>query len=373
MEFKISVDELQSIVTRLTNVVQMNEENITGQVLVEVGDEIKFKATSGSVSMMITAEEAEIITKGRGLFKLRDVNGYVMKFIPLMENYGTKEFHFIVDNDKGMIKTKTFFQSNKPAYKTLKFEIYNKDFPVLKPFGEAQLIINSNVLKQGINRVLHCVNPSEVRQAITGVSTHLTNDKIVFAGTNGVKLAEFEVPINTDIENTYKVLSYNFASVLRTTLDDDAQVFVIFEGRNVYVKSNNLYISGTLIVGEDYPDYKPMFDLTEVIQFPRIAFSDTIHSVMDVLDVEDNSRLTINFDDKTLTIANDRVESVQTFDESFAKDLDIDVNGEFLDSLLRNFIGENLQIHFTEGNNYLVFKSPDNEKHVALLTVIKRR
>jgi DNA polymerase III sliding clamp (beta) subunit (PCNA family) len=116
-----------------------------------------------------------------------------------------------------------------------------------------------------------------------------------------------------------------------------------------------------------------MFELDKVITFPRLDFADTVNTVMDVLDPEDNSRLTITFEGNKLLLKNDVVESVQDFDEPFEANLDIDINGEYLDSILRDFVGEKLEIHFTEGNNYVVFKPPGNSKHTALITVVKRR
>lgn len=374
MEFKILVDELQGIVSRLANVVKINEESVVGMMLIDVNDGIKFKATDGSVNISVASEQCEIIEKGKALIRFRDIKGYIMKFVPLMEEYGTKDFHFIVGREGGVIKTKTQFQSGKPSYRKLKFEVFNSEiYPIVKEFDEAQLIVNSDILKRGISRVLHCVNPAEVRKAITGVNVTITENKIVFAGTNGVKLAEFEMDINADIEKKSHIFSYNFASTLRNVLDDDAQVFMRFEGRHVYVKSNTVYLIGSLIIGESYPDYKPMFILDKVIGFPKVAFADSVSAVMDVLDPEDNSRLTLKFDNNTLTLKNDRVESVQEFEESFGTNIDIDVNGEFLDSILNGFFGESLELHFTEGNNYIVFKSPENTKHTALLTIVKRR
>jgi len=196
---------------------------------------------------------------------------------------------------------------------------------------------------------------------------------IVFTGTNGVKLAEFELDINADIENTSHIFSYNFASVLRAVLDDDAQVFMNLQGRNVYIKSNDMYIVGGLIINESYPNYRAMFDLESVITFSRLDFVDTVHTIMDVLDPEDNSRLTIKVGDGKLVMNNNIVESIQEFDTPLEDNFDIDINGEFLDSILKDFSSELLELHFTKDGNYIVFKEPNNDKHSALLTVVKKR
>jgi len=103
-----------------------------------------------------------------------------------------------------------------------------------------------------------------------------------------------------------------------------------------------------------------------------LDFSDTVNTVMDVLDKEDNHRLSMTFAGNSLKLKNDLVETTQEFEESFAHELDIDVNGEYLDSILRDFSGTMLDIHFTPGNNYIVFKGED-ENHTALLSIVKRR
>ena len=374
MEFKIPVEELQSVVDRLATIVKMNEDNITGMMLIEVADDVKFKATDGSINIVITNDKCDIISTGKVLLKFASVKGYISKFVPLVDGYGTKEFHIVVEGSEGKIKAKTQFQNTKPSYRRLKFGVVKNDtYPSVKQFGEAQLILNSGILKRGIGKVMHCVNPGDVRRAITGLNVVIKNDGIVFAGTNGIKLEEFELDINADIEQASYVLKYNFASVLRSVLDDDAQVFIKFEGSHAYIKSNDLYMIGSLIINESYPNYRPMFDLEKVITFSRLDFTDGVHTVMDVLDPEDNHRLTIKFEGHNLLLKNDIVKSVQDFDEAFESNLDIDINGEFLDSILHDFAGDKLEMHFTEGNNYVVFKSPDSDKHTALLTVVKRR
>jgi DNA polymerase III sliding clamp (beta) subunit (PCNA family) len=306
------------------------------------------------------------------LIRFRDIKGYVTKFVPLMDDYGTKNFHFVVEDGKGLIKTKTQFQSSKPSYRKLKFQTFKDNFPSAKSFDDPDVILNSVILKKGINRVLHCVNPNEVRRALTGVNVTIDAGRVVFAGANGVKLAEFGFNTAADIERKSYILSYGLASILRAILDDDAQVFIKFEGRYTYVKSNNVYIVGGLIINESYPDYKPMFELTHVLRIPRLDFSDTVNTIMDVLDPEDNRRLSVMFAGNSLTLKNDLVETTQEFEEPFAHELDVDVNGEYLDSILKDFSGTMLDVHFTPGNNYIVFKGED-ENHTALLSIVTRR
>jgi DNA polymerase III sliding clamp (beta) subunit (PCNA family) len=221
--------------------------------------------------------------------------------------------------------------------------------------------------------VLYCIDPSEVRNALKGLNITIDENKIIFVGTNGVKLAESTMNINADIRQAFYIFRHDLAAILHLILDDDSQVFVAFEGRYVYLKCNDLYIVGSLIINETYPDYKSMFECDKAIVFPRIDFIDSVIAVMDVLDPEDNHRLTLNFTDNKLMLKNDRVEATHEFDDNFGASLDVDVNGMFLASMLRDFTGDDLTVHFSEGNNYIVFKSKDNDDYIVLITVVKRR
>jgi len=376
MEFKIAVEELQSIVTRLSYIVRMNDTGTPGMILIDVNEngEVVFKATDGSMHLVVSAANCEVVSPGKSLFYLREIRGYVMKFVPLIDNYGTKDFHFMINFPEGLLKTKTEFPSNRPAYRKLKFLAFDPSvFPIIKPFDEAQLIVNSSVLRTGIERVLHCINPTDVRRPLTGVNMTIMDDKVVFVGTNGIKLSEFTVEINADISNKSYILRYNFASALKSVLDNDAQVFMKFDAGNVYAKSNHIYLAGNLIVSEAYPDYKVMFNLNQSFEIPRLDFADSVKTVMDVLDPEDNHRLNINITDKRMSLRNDKTESIQDFEENFGFGLDIDVNGLFLESILRDFRDDQIVVNFQVGNPYIVFQSPHNTSQVSLISLLKRR
>jgi len=375
MEFKIPVSELQIIISKLSNVVKMGADDITSMIYIKADNgELTFKATSGFVHVIISANNFEIIEEGKMLCKLRDIKGYLLKFAPLAENYGTEDFHFVVKNDEGIIKAKTLFPDSKPSYRRLKFDIFNlAEHQPIKPFGEAQLIVNSNILKRGIEKVLHCVDPKDVRNALKGLKVVVDNNSIIFVGTNGIKLAEDIIDVNVDIKQLSKIFRHDLCTVLHLILEDDSQVLISFEGRQVYIKSDNMYIVGHLVIGEDYPDYKALFECKESITFPRVDFTDSVITAMDVLDPEDNHRLTLNFSGNELMLKNDRLEISHKSDDAFGSELDIDVNGIALASVLRDFTGEHLEIHFNKDNNYIIFKSKGDDKHTALLTIVRRR
>jgi len=375
MEIKIGVEELQEIFGVLSNVVRGNDDDVTSMVMMYTkNDKINFRASNISTTVEINARGGEIIKPGKVLFKLQDIKGYIGKFIPLIEDYGTEWFHFVIEDVSGFLKTKTLFKENKPAYRKLKFSTYNYDMPSnLKEFPEPQFILNSTILKMGINKVLYCVNPQDFRKALSGVKITLQQDKIIFAGTDGVKLSEFIVDINTSVEEKSYIFRYDLAYILKSILPDDSQVFINIDSNRMYVKSNNLYIIGGLILDETYPDYRSMFDLENVIRIPTEDFYDSIRVTTDVLESEDNFRLSLKMSDNILKIRSKWIESEEEFKENFGSVLDIDINGVLLESVLRGIRGENLDIMFTSDANYIVMRSVEYPNQTALLTTLKRR
>lgn len=376
MEFKIPVDRAQAIVNKLTSVAKIASDDIDGLVLIEVTDVVTFSVNNKSVSLSVVSDDSEILTTGKVLCKLGDFRGYISRFSVLTEEFGTEFFNFIVTDEVLFIKTKTIFRDSKPTYKKLKVSLLDPSiYPKIKVVDEAQLIVNSDVLKEGISRVLHCVNPNEIRASLKGVSISIKEDKLVFAATNGVKLSETVLDVHTDsIEESTHIFKFGFASTLKYILDSDSQVFITFDGSNVYVRSNELYIVGSTIVNESFPNYSKAFEAFDyILTLPRVSFSDGVANAVDVLDVDDNSRLSIDIEGNKMVLTNERIVIEQEFEEAFTDPLHIDVNGHYLNDFLGNFVGDSIKLCFKDANNPLVISSGVDNKHTVLLTHLRRR
>lgn len=377
MEFKIPVGDAQNIFNKLVSVAKISSDDIDGMVLIEAFDDyVTFSVNDKNVSLSVESHTSEVMSTGKVLCKLNDFKSYTTRFTKLVDDFGTEFFTFVVQNNALLIKTKTIFRNSKPVYKKLTVPLFDVGiYPKIKNVDDAQLIINSGILKEGITSVLHCVNPKEIRASLKGVAISIKPDKLIFAATNGVKLSEATLDINTvAIEESTYIFKFGFASVLRYILNSDSQVFMTFDGPNVYVRSDDMYIIGTTIVNEAFPNYKKSFEMYEhVITLPRLSFSDGVANAVDILDVEDNSRLSIEFNDHKLLLKNERIEIEQEFDVPFEHKLSIDVNGHFLNDLLENFGGDKIQFCFKDSNSPIILKSDVDSTHTVLLTNLRRR
>ena len=376
MEFTIPVESLQNVVKKMNYVLKIATDDVTSMMMIDAsGEHVKFYGTGGSVYSVITARDCEVTKKGKILMQLRDISTYIVKFMPLSDGFGTANFKINTDDKEGTLKTKTIFPSGKPAYRSLKFKTFDPVLlPAIKEFEDAQLIVNSDILFDGLSKILHCVDPSEIREAISGVYLRIDKDKIVFTGTNGIKLSEANLDIVADIKESIYVIKYSMAIAMKMILDHDAQVFMKFEGRDIYIRCNDVYLSGGLVLNDPYPDYKATLQAYDkIVSVPRYDLIDSISAANSVLNAEDNNRLTMQFNGNELTLKNDRIEAVHKFDEEFAYDLDIDINGAFLLSMISDFIGEYLEICFIDNAKPVIFRAKDNEDHTSLLMLLRRR
>ena len=376
MDFTISVQAFQSVVKKMGYILRASEDGVTSMILIEASDDkIKFSGTDKDVHMVIYSRDCVVSEKGKCLLQLREISSYVQKFLPLSNGFGTENFRVTTNEKEGVIKTKTVFPSGKPAYRSLTFKLFETSLlqPV-KDFQEAQLIINSDIILEGLNKILHCVDPSEIRRALSGLYVSIDGDKIVFAGTNGVKLSETELPITADISQSAHILKHSMALAMKMILDSNAQVFIRFEDRSIYIRCNDIYLTGGLILNETYPDYKATLkNYSNVISMPRYDLIDTISAANSVLDKEDNNRLTMKFKDNQLILKNDKLEAIHEFDYTFEHTLDVDVNGAFLLQMLLDFVGSDLEICFNDGLKSVIFRIKDNPSHTSLLMPLRRR
>ena len=371
MEFKIAVDELQQIFNKLGNVVRQTEDNIVGMVYIEAKDELCFKATNGSISIVIKAFSATVIEEGSALFKFRDLKGYVSKFKPFSEESGTKEFHFLIAKT-GLVKAKTYFNDGKSSYHKLHFDIYNiAMFPAIQFNKQYDLVLNSSILKSGIVKTLQMVNPSEIRRALASLYVKIYNDKIVFVGTDGVRLAEYIISVQTTMDEKIVLFSYNLASVLRNLLDVDKQVFIKFGSKYAYLQFDNIFLSGSLIVNEEYPDYKSLLtNITHTYRFPRLAVYDTLKTISDTFDTEDDNRVVFEFSSNKLYIRTLRSEVGYNLDYDVNTPFSFAVNGILLGSVLEFFMSDNIEICINDELKFVIFKS-DEEYYTTLVSTLK--
>jgi hypothetical protein len=160
---------------------------------------------------------------------------------------------------------------------------------------------------------------------------------------------------------------------LRSSLEPDTQVFISFEGKDVYLESNGIYIVGSLLLNETYPDFrKALSHFNKTVVIPRYDLTDNLATLIPVLDPDDTNRVTLEFKEDEFVLSTDKSKSISKVEKPFAHQFIVDVNGEFFYTMLNDFVGVDLNIGFTDAKTPLIMWS-ESDKHKSLLATIKRR
>jgi len=241
--------------------------------------------------------------------------------------------------------------------------------------SKVDLIVESKVLKEGISTVLPCVNPGDIRIELSGIYIKIDNDKMTFVGTNGIKLIEYILPINSDIASKEFILQYKSAKDLLKILVPKQDASMIFADKTILFKCNDNVITGRLITDKKFPNYKAFLEACDrVITIPRKDFTSSVKNVIALLDICDNYRLTLEAKGKTFNLKSDgKIRVEHLLDHELEHQLDVDVNGEFLLSLLNKIPGDNLDICFMEGKNFIIFREQGNDNLTSLLSIVRRK
>ena len=245
---------------------------------------------------------------------------------------------------------------------------------------EPIMILDGDRIRGPLEKVLPCINPSDPRQAMTGVSIRVWSDRIMFAATNGIKLAEITIMANLDIPpDTKFILRHSTAAALVKILkaNKGAQVFVgLGEANTITFVVGHTTMYARLIV-DNYPDYNVMFDPKP--QKVEIAIGDLdklVKILKGSLDREDNNRLQLSIDDYQFRLGTDRSLSTINWGEASGVSMDKDINGEFLLDILGMLSGKTMVMSWRDDEPFIIFEpcAPTAfEKERCLVSCLKRR
>lgn len=379
MEFFIETKELQKIVKQLGVTSKTNTTENPGRILIEVTEEkgVVFTSVNFTNSLVIKSEKSTIKEYGAVAILYSKLKLFVLSFNALNEesNEGVENFHFVLKKNNLFVKVKNKNSNGKISRGSLKFETF-KTYTIPKPpeFEKSTFILNSDILKLAIDKVIYAINPNEARKNLKGMFLSIDEEFISFVGTDGLKLSEYTIKNNSNIEPASYIIQQEYISGLRHLISDNIQIFFEIRSGKIIVQVNNLEYTGSLIVGQEYPDYKAVLDkYTDSFTVNKKILLNNLRPFMNVLNTEDNNRLCIRINNKKINFYNESLEFV--YDEEFdeEKELSIDVNGSFLMQSLNAMYDDSLLIKFSDSNGCLIMDSANFEDQKSLITPIALR
>jgi len=376
MNFSIETKELQKIVSLLGVTAKVNVIDFSGRVLIEANDDntVLFVSNNNSTAISILSDKVKVTTPGSATILYGKVKSFINALQPWNGSYGTKEVVFVCEEHVD-ITVENVHENGETSTGELRADCFH-DGRLQKPapFGNTQFILNSNMFKKAIGKVVYAMDPTENRAFIQGMSLSFGKDDIYFCGTNGRILSEYTVKNTNELKEKNYLMKYDFIMGLRRAVGEETQIFFEIDGRSIKAKFENVVFQGRLVVGHEYPNYKPVLQTySHVIKANKDALMAVLTPFADILDAEDNNRLTFEVKNKKIRFYNGEVSYNCDFGIDYDGSFVIDINGVFLLHTIDAINDDQILIKFSDEKGVLIFDSGNFEDQKALITPIRRR
>lgn len=271
------------------------EENLNLPIL----KNILIKADQSKITISSTNLEAAITKNVPGkIVETGEVTVLFSLFSSLINNLQSERIDLESKKNNLILKTDNYeatIQGMDPA-----------DFPIIPKINEEAgfFEIPTNVLKEGINKIINACQVSDLRPEISGVLFKFDASYLKLVATDSFRLAEKSIPDTQFKDISLKtrkiILPLKTIQEIVRVLEDDGSVRVFINDSQVLFKTDNLEVISRLIDGE-FPDYAPivpkiveteiLIDKQELINAMKLAGSFTSRSGEIVVKVGDDKKI----------------------------------------------------------------------------------
>ena len=377
MDFCVDLSSIQKALRILSSVARQNTDEVVGQVLLDVKDtgDLVLLCNNGTLAVTHLVAGCSVKEPGALCVSYGKLNSFIAAFPPFEDGCGVQEVKFKgLKNDLSLSLENHFSADKKTAHK-LKLKLYPiHKMSVPTPFKNTVLQLNSGTLRLAISKVIYAVNQNSIRNFLQGVNVTFDDSFIYFAGTDAQMLSEYKTVNLGSLKTGSYTLPYNFVMALRKIIDADSEVYFDIENNSIKAVVNKTTLHGTLLVGEEFPNYSQAFEnyKDEIIINKDVMLSSFV-PFMNTLDSDDHNRLTIMINDNKLVVKSEYAESEYSDNIEYDGNFIVDVNGSFLYQTLSAIMDDVLKMRFSTDTSVLIFDSQQFENQKALLTPIRRK
>lgn len=376
MECTIDLQVLQKALKLVGAVAKASSEDTDGQVFIEARDtgEVVLLCSAKSMSITHVIKQCDVKVTGVIAVLYGKINSFLSAFNYMSDGVGVKDVKLKELKNELSLTVVGISQNNKNTTHRLKLKLFPPQKIALpSAFSETSFELNCATLRLALSKVLYAVNPASVRSFLQGVNLIFTEDFIYFAGTDGQKLSEYKTPNTSKCLKGNYTVSFTFFNTLKRVIDSDYAVYFCVSEGKIKAKFLNTVLHGTLILGEEYPDYQKAFNnYTDSILLDKNILLSCIAPVLPTLDPEDHHRLTLHISNNKLLLKNDFAEAEYSEDLSFEKEFVIDLNGHYLVNTINAIMDDLITIQFSNDVSVVIFDAAQFNNQKALITPIRR-
>ncbi len=173
MDFSIETKELQKVVRLLGVTAKVNAPDFSGQVLLEATEDnrVLFVSNNNSTAITLLSDKVQVNSPGSAVVLYGKIKSFVAAFTPWNGEYGTKDVHFVHDGSGVGLFVESIHENGKKSKGKLRLDSF-KDMRLQrpKPFGESNFILNSNIFKKEVGKIVYAIDASEQRAINQGMN-----------------------------------------------------------------------------------------------------------------------------------------------------------------------------------------------------------
>jgi len=337
---------------------------------------VKFETSKGK--LLITATDLEI---GINTWIGADVQSEGKITVPAKQ---LAEFINSVPNEKVEVSLekqsfKVNTTNNSVEFNTIPVDDYpdivnvDKDEPILK--------ISREDLNRAISRVAFAASTDNIKPVLAGILMEIDSDKVIFVGTDGLRLSRQIISLETGSEKNKSLLipvkaMQELAYIMSEVSDEDSDVelFLVEDRNQVLFRVGDVDLTSRLIDGE-FPEYRPIIPtgFNTQCEISRTEFLDSL-KVTNIIArsvLGNKIIMDINSKDNTITMSasqSDVGSNKSTFSgEISGEDLKIAFSSRLLTDVLNHLQSEDVVFECSEAVKPGVFKLKDDENFIHLV------
>lgn len=373
MNIYVKPSSLNSGLKVVRTILKTSSDDVDGMVLLDgFENKLVLAAHAGVLSIIHVINDIKVESAGKICLLFRDLFQFTNSFNDRKDDKGVEFINIKANKDyinvfvKNYINDVNFVKSNVKlgTYPTHRIYVPGK-------FDKPDFAINSQLLREAINKVIYSINPVFQKSFLTNMRVEFDSENITFVGTDALKLSSYVLPNTGSVTGAYN-FPYKFVTALNRILKEDEQVLFDLSKHDIKALVGDTVLVSSKAKDDDYPDYKSLFlNYSKYIIVNKKLLLDSFSPFLGLLNDDDDKRITLELKNGILSFYNSQVYSECIIDKNNKDKFIIDINASFLFKIVESINDDNVLIYYIDDKHPLVF---DNTKGTqkSLIAMLKR-